>query len=106
MRVMQGSSHNLQYKNKNGDWTDVYLYYKKEKRNSKKNIDLPLNKYFWKVVHDVERNEAIAFVGINDPHWKANHADEKDLLFKNVKSVCPEKWSCYHPKEVSHLMVR
>ena len=79
---MQGTSHTLQYKNSKNRKTDVDLYYK--------DVTIPCNKYFWKVVHDVEKNEAIAFVGINDPHWETTQKGDRDRLFKDVPSVCKD----------------
>ena len=83
MRVMQGTSHTLQYRNSKGRKTDVDLYFEDK-------ISLPCNKYFWKVVHDFEKNEAIAFVGINDPHWELMQKGDRDRLFKDVPSVCDQ----------------
>ena len=82
MRVIQGTSHTLQYKNNKGRKTDVDLYYK--------DVTIPCNKYFWKVIHDVEKNEAIAFVGINDPHYEITGKREKDRLFKDVTNLCDQ----------------
>ena len=100
MIVRQGTSHNLQYKNKDGKRTDVKLYLKDDHDL----IELPLHKYFWKVVHDVENNEAIAFVGINDPHWEVTQKGDKDRLFKDIKSICPKEkdneFSCFSQEQV------
>jgi len=82
LRVMQGTSHTLQYKNSKGRKTDVDLYYK--------DVTIPCNKYFWKVIHDVEKNEAIAFVGINDPHYDITGKGDRDRLFKDVPNVCDQ----------------
>ena len=71
--MIQGTSGTLKYKNSQGRKTDIDLHYK--------DTAIPLNKYFWKVVHDVEKNEAIAFVGINDPHW-----DTTGIIFVHLKS--------------------
>ena len=79
---MQGTSHTLQYKNSKGRRTDVDLHYK--------DVSIPCNKYFWKVIHDVEKNEAIVFVGINDPHYEITGKGDRDRLFKDVPSVCDQ----------------
>ena len=92
----------MQYKNKDGKRTDVYLYLK----DHRDQIELPLNKYFWKVVHDAEKNEAVVFVGINDPHWEITQKGDQDPLFKNVKNVCPKKaerkYSCLYKEQVKY----
>ena len=82
MSVMQGTSHTLQYKNSKGRKTDVDLYFN--------GVTIPCNKYFWKVIHDVEKNEAIAFIGINDPHWAVTGKGDRDRLFKDVPNLCDQ----------------
>ena len=41
------------------------IYLSKDANN---NNVLPVPKYYWKVVHDPSANQAVAFIGINNPH--------------------------------------
>ena len=58
-----GTFGTLQYQNrlKTVDY-GIFLY----EQDGNKWILAPL--YFWKVIHNPTENEAVAFIGINDPH--------------------------------------
>ena len=45
---------------------------------------IPAPKYYWKVVHDVNTNTAVAFVGINNPHLSSVAAS--DIICPDVCS--------------------
>ena len=55
--VYTGTYGNLQYHNQ-----DIFLY----EQDGQEWIQAPL--YFWKVLHNSIDNEAVAFIGTNDPH--------------------------------------
>ena len=48
----------------------------------------PAPKYFWKVVHNREANQAIAFVGVNDAHL-SKHFHRKETIFTENWSLQP-----------------
>ena len=57
VNVYTGTYGTLQYFNH-----DMFLY----GQDGHLWLQVPL--YFWKVVHNPEENEAVAFVGVNNPH--------------------------------------
>ena len=60
--VYSGTYGFLQYNSTSNTPQDIVLY------NEDGNEWIPAPKYFWKVVHNKETNEAVAFIGVNDPH--------------------------------------
>ena len=53
-----------------GKEIDIYLYLKDDKKY------IPAPKYYWKVIQNGITGEAIAFIGLNDPHSEDILADE------------------------------
>ena len=49
---------------------DIYVYVKGDKKY------IPAPKYYWKVLQNDVTGEAIAFVGLNDPHSEDILADQ------------------------------
>lgn len=52
----------LSYPDSNNNNAEIFLNYIVQP----KSIPAPL--YYWRVIHDPERNEAVGFLGLNDPH--------------------------------------
>jgi len=69
----------LQYADKHGVMTDIYLYLNEATRY------VPAPKYYWKVLYDAETDSGVAFIGLNDPH--ATEAPEE--LCDNVCAQMP-----------------
>ena len=63
IEVIGGTWGNLQYPNVEGELTDLYLNYLPEDLSD---TFVPVPKYYWKVLHDEEAQEAVAFLGLND----------------------------------------
>ena len=53
-----------------GKEIDIYLYLKDDKKY------IPAPKYYWKVIQNEITGEAVAFIGLNDPHSEDILADE------------------------------
>ena len=70
VKVWSGTYGLLSYPDVNGNDVDIYIYVK----NGKKYIPAP--KYYWKVIQNGVTGEAVAFVGLNDPHSKDILEDE------------------------------
>lgn len=84
LTMYQGTQDILSYANKDGVDTELYLDYI-SRGKVKAKIPIPL--YFWKIIHDEEKNEAVAFVGTNDIF-----ADESSNFLCN--NVCDQlKWA-------------
>ncbi|XP_059098835.1 uncharacterized protein LOC131892971 [Tigriopus californicus] len=64
VRVFTGTFGILKYKGSTGKLKPLYLY------PNDGNKWIPVPEYYWKVIHNPETNEAIAFVGYNNPHAK------------------------------------
>ena len=60
--VYTGTYEWLRYPDKDGVEQPIFLYIEDGKRW------IPAPKYYWKVIHNKATNEAVAFVGVNDPH--------------------------------------
>lgn len=77
----KNSFQTLQLPNDQGELQEVFL-------DRRKLIPVPL--FFWKIVHDVDDNAAIVFVGVNSP--------EDDDEVQPELQICPDvcdsaKWS-------------
>ena len=77
VKVWTGTFGILSYPDINDNDVDIYLYLDGDDKF------IPAPKYYWKVFQDVQSGQAVAFVGLNDPH-----ADDvtEDEMFCN--SVC------------------
>merc|ERR1719334_447605 len=62
LEVVTGTHEILQYKNKKGKNTKIFLEEEKSY--------VPAPKYYWKVVKDPKTETAAVFIGLNDPHTK------------------------------------
>merc|ERR1712080_40540 len=62
LEVVTGTHDILEYPNKTGKDTEIFLEEKKSY--------VPAPKYYWKVVMDNETETAAVFIGLNDPHVK------------------------------------
>jgi len=72
----------LTYDNKNnGEKTELYLWYKKQKKSTVTKA-IPVPKYYYKIVYDETVKQGIAFLGLNDPY--SEDLKETDLLCNNV----------------------
>ena len=60
----------MSYPDNNGNNVDIYLYLDGESRH------IPAPKYYWKILMDETSNQAVAFIGLNDPHADDIHPDE------------------------------
>lgn len=60
--VYTGTFEILQYPDKNKDMKPIYLLQKQDKWY------IPAPKYYWKLLLNEVTKEAVAFVGLNDPH--------------------------------------
>ena len=60
--VFTGTYGILQYNDTSSTRQDIFLYIQDS------NEWIPAPQYYWKVVHNKETNEAVAFIGVNDPH--------------------------------------
>lgn len=63
--IYTGTWEILEYPNKKGDSTQLYLYADPE---SSEKMAIPVPKYFWRLVHDEKKDESFAFIAFNDPH--------------------------------------
>ena len=70
VKVWSGTYGVLSYPDVNGNDVDIYVYVKGDKKY------IPAPKYYWKVLQNDVTGEAIAFVGLNDPHSKDILADQ------------------------------
>ena len=70
VKVWTGTYGVLQYPDENGNDVDIYLFLDGEKRY------IPAPKFYWKVLLDESKNQAVGFVGLNDPHSDDIAADE------------------------------
>ena len=62
VKVWSGTYGILSYPDLNENNVDIYLYVEDNKKY------IPVPKYYWKVIQNGATGEAIAFVGLNDPH--------------------------------------
>ena len=60
----------MSYPDNNGNDVDIYLYVDGEERH------IPAPKFYWKVLKDETKDQAVAFIGLNDPHADDVHPDE------------------------------
>ena len=72
MQVYQGTLDILKYKEARGGETEIYLDHA--------GVRIPVPLYFWKVIHDPGKQEAVAFLGINNPY----EHDMSQLLCENI----------------------
>lgn len=83
-------------RNTNGRRTDIYLY-----TDDNNNPVIPVPEYFYKVVYDAENLRGIAFVGINNPYYTIQEAQE--LAF--CSDVCRQddrfSWLTWHPDNMA-----
>ena len=66
----------MNYPDKNGNDVDIFLYLDGE------NQFIPAPKYYWKVLMNEAKKEAVAFVGLNDPH--SENIDEDEYFCNSV----------------------
>ena len=60
----------MSYPDNNGNDVDIYLYVDGDERH------IPAPKFYWKVLKDETKDQAVAFIGLNDPHADDVHPDE------------------------------
>ena len=70
IKIWSGTYGILSYPDNNGNDVAIYLYLDGEKRH------IPAPKFYWKVLMDEKKDEAVAFIGLNDPHSHDVHPDE------------------------------
>ena len=63
--VYAGTYGFLRYQDTSGNLKDIFLHIEDG------NEWIPAPQYLWKVVHNKDTNEAVAFISVNDPHTAA-----------------------------------
>jgi len=59
--VYTGTHGVLELEDINGDLVDIYLH----------GDQLPVPRYYWKILHDIKTNSGVAMIGINNPHLQS-----------------------------------
>ena len=67
--VYTGTSGICQLADVNGDKVDIYLYTKNGARQ------LPVPRFYWKVIADFYNGAGVAIIGVNNPHITENEID-------------------------------
>ena len=70
IKVWSGTYGVLNYPDQNGNEVAIYLYLDGDKKH------IPAPKFYWKVLKDETKNQAVAFIGLNDPHADDISPDE------------------------------
>lgn len=76
--VITGTFGILKLPDVDGIDQDIFLY------NEDGNTWIPAPLYFWKVVYSNARNEAVAFIGVNNPHESEPPVPICNVTFFNV----------------------
>ena len=100
IQVYTGTLGVLKYKNGHGIPTPVFLA--KDEARSNNQLDnvfslLPTPEYFWKLAYNPTLDQAIVFIGLNDPHFKGN----PELTAQICPDICAKsKWFFLYQKKV------
>ena len=67
--IYTGTNGICRLENVNGGYVDIYLYAEDGAKQ------LPVPKFYWKVIVDTEKNAGVAVIGVNNPHISENNID-------------------------------
>ena len=75
-QVFTGTLGQLALKSDEGRMTRIYL-------SKGKKPYIPVPEFFWKVVYDPSSDDAVVFVGLNNPHFEGDPRTDA--------SICPDQ---------------
>lgn len=86
--VYTGTHGVMELADVNGIMVDIYLYGGNQ---------LPVPRFFWKIIYDSMKNEGVAVVGVNNPHLK--EIDDSYILCPPLENASILS-SVYHAEDI------
>lgn len=82
----------MQLQSESGRLADIYLHL-----DENNNPVIPVPRFFYKVVYEPESKKGIAFVGINNPYYTDDQAQEMFFCENVCKNKSDFPWLTWHP---------